>query len=457
MRQVISLGYKCETAFQLRVHTGVNRSQFFDWMMTPGIESVIRVLQRDFDVFAPEDLVVVTTNAGQRRIRDIATDVFLPHAFPVRNGHVVENFLDFYTPFAAKMHHLAGRFRETVASGPVTLVRRDATQAQAEVLEKVIFERFPDADVRFLYVLAGGDAFATEHGHACLIPQHGDHGDFEAWARVLVEEGLTEQPYRLSISEIVGFGKRVHDMGAGFDGLEQAETAVRRNPHNPYFHYEAAIAAAVSGDDRRAKVLIDQAAAMLPGNVRILSERLRIDNRLGLLAGTAYIDGLQAIDTGGDSDLTRQIITELLQLRRRPEALPYFARALTDNPFDAGMLTQKAFALYDAGELEAAERAIDLALRLNADQGIAHHLKSVLLRAREDFEAAVAAGREAVRLSPGNITVLKTLAKLFDHMNDFAEASAAYEALQTLDPLQAPAYRAAMADMCLRGAGLLTA
>ncbi len=164
MRRLISLGYKCETAFQLRMHTGDASAQFFDWMMAPQVQSIVDVLDRDFDVFAPEHLGISVNRAGDRNVKDMVTGLSLPHAFPKIGRHVAADFMIVYGDFLARMRHLAARLRQSVAEGPVTFVRRRATVDEAEALERAVFRRFPAADARFLYV--ADHAFTTAHGHA---------------------------------------------------------------------------------------------------------------------------------------------------------------------------------------------------------------------------------------------------------------------------------------------------
>lgn len=401
MRRLISLGYRCEVAFQLRMHSGDNHSHFFDWLLSPQITSIIEVLRRDFDVFAPEHLAVRTNRMGERRVFDQVTGVVMPHAFPVNGRNVVDGFMATYSDFIAKMQFLARRFRDTVANDPVTLVRRGATEAQARDLEEVFFSSYPDADATFLYVLPDGDNFETAHGHSVVLAEKGSQGDARAWAELLRAEGLIDLPFRVSISEITRLRSR-YDFGGTALGLDDIRYALSFNPDNPYLHYEASQLARRDGDWEAAQAHIDAAVRLQPDNLRFQGDKLQLDWRNGGLSSEALLSGMIALNQGAEhADLARLIILQLVRTGRPVEALPFFSQYFRDNPFDAQMLVMKAEALLAAGRFAEAELAAARAIDLEGDTvaaGPAWRLRAEIRKRKGDAAGARAAEDEAVRL-----------------------------------------------------------
>ena len=203
MRHLISLGERCDVGFQLRMHGEENVAHFFDWL-AGSAAAAIKVFEADFDVFHPDHLEL-RTNVTPHYVRDRVTGILFYHQFPLYRGNVSPDFLLNYDSFIKKFEYLAARMRDYLRSKPVTLVRRDITQAEALRLEAVVLSQYPEADVQFLYLNHRGDEFTTPRGHCRRLPQGGGSlGDPAVWAEMLLQEGLIETPYRRATAEILG-------------------------------------------------------------------------------------------------------------------------------------------------------------------------------------------------------------------------------------------------------------
>jgi tetratricopeptide (TPR) repeat protein len=205
-RNLISLGHRCDVAFQLRMHGAENIAHFFDWLSTP-FDGLIKILSANFEVFAPDHLVLNITQSPNY-VSCQVTGVDFYHQFPLFDGHVQPDFLLFYKPFIEKFRYLAERFRNYLSEHQVTLVRQDTTlsQAQAQALEDLVIEKFRPRDARFLYVLNEAyEEFETAHGRARILrAPWSSVGDPGTWSKFLAEEGLAVSPYRRATIDILG-------------------------------------------------------------------------------------------------------------------------------------------------------------------------------------------------------------------------------------------------------------
>ncbi len=81
-RYVISVGYNCGAAYQIRLHTGLREAYFFDWLYSP-IDAVAKVVNSNFrDLFLRERIEI---NREGREVVDLHYGLRLNHSFKV-NG-----------------------------------------------------------------------------------------------------------------------------------------------------------------------------------------------------------------------------------------------------------------------------------------------------------------------------------------------------------------------------------
>lgn len=424
MRQMISLGQHCDVAFQLRMHGSMNAPHFFDWLTTP-LDGLIKIFDANFDVFYPDDLVLVTDRPN-RFVADQITGVAFFHQFPYVSGHVTSDFLLFYQRFIRIFRFYARRFREIVTTEPVTLVRRgDITHPQAVNVEQSFFRCFPDADVQFLY-LVHGELFETDHGHARHIPKTAASlGEPRVWVKLLVEEGLIEEPYRHSTAEILGAGREDHSLSP-HDRFSEDDLldAISGNPHHPMFPLELATY-------YRKRAMFDEAETYAMRSMAVLDcAENRFETVLSRWKGSKIsaneaADALIAIvgkkaDVGG---LLRETAASLLGASRYIEAIDYSARALVQDPLDETSYYTRAMAFYHQNNFAAAERSIRGAIKMHNKSELYYHLHARFLDELGRLEDAIAAEHRALAVvGAGRFQSLVHLGGLLARLDRHQEA-----------------------------------
>lgn len=218
----ISLGYTCETKFQLararfvaegpasveefrRALYGVNSDAFgkhlFDWQITP-LSAVGECLARDFEgVFEREDLWL-DPSTGEVTHRELGTRH--PHSFPAITGEQISpEHIDRHYPHArARFDHQASRFRELLKTTGQFLYVYRSNPAPADV-ERVLklLSRHPGHEVHMLLVydqpgpdVAHLDRVSTHviaWGSEAKGPGSQWEGDDAAWDAALAPFPLT--------------------------------------------------------------------------------------------------------------------------------------------------------------------------------------------------------------------------------------------------------------------------
>ena len=430
-RHLISLGFRCDVAFQLRMHSGDNTAHFFDWLALPA-RGVIDIIKRDFDVFAPEDLVYAAYPAPGR-VDDRRTGTRFHHQFPFQGQRVDPDFMRGYDPFIAKFRHLAQRFRDYVGSRPVTLVRRDITAREAVELETAVFERFPGADVRFLYLVTGGALFETKHGHARLLAGERSVGDPLASAQLLREEGLIDQPFRLSTLDI--YGARHEGFNLSIDNrltVHELEAARRGNPDNPGFAYELARLHRGEGRPRLALELIAAARAADPDHAVFIAEELHVRKQEKQIDARAYAEGLVGLVGDDDpADVAKLAGDGLFDLGDFAGALRCYDVWLGHHVGEAAALIARGSCLAKLDRWAEAEASAAAGLAATPDdvRGLLIHSQACAALGRLD-EAMTDAVR-ALELSRSHVTRYQ-LAGLYEQAGEVAKAVALYEEIEMM-------------------------
>ena len=362
MRKLIGLGHRCDVAFQLRMHSGDNTAHFFDWLACPP-SAVIRVLDRNFDVFHPDHLQ--RRDTPHDHLVDRMTGVYFWHQFPMRDAQLIADPLEFYAAFSAKFAYLAQRFRETVTHSPVTLVRRGIEHAEAERLESAFFARFPGADARFLYLTNKRPGFATTAGHSAYLSEDdGSLGDPDQWARLLVAENLVDAPYRLCTADILGADG---DHNLGFDDRfedDQLRRGIEAGPEQIGFRMELARQQIKRGDLTDAADTLHAAEVLAGQDSDIAIERLIVEWRLDRLPSDAAATHLIRSGLPRHTTQPHHYVQLLIDAGRGARARHACNLFLRHRAFDAHLYLLKARGCLIANMLREAERAIERAIVL---------------------------------------------------------------------------------------------
>jgi tetratricopeptide (TPR) repeat protein len=446
MRSLISLGHRCDVAFELRMHGADNTSHFFDWLATPA-SGLLKIIAADFDVFKPDQLAFVPNDQpGQLPcIADRETGVLFHHQFPSFDGKVSEQFLLYYPDFIRKFQFLAQRFREYVRTRPVTLVRRKITEREANDLEELFFKQYPNADARFLYLIAKGEPFETAHGHARVFDAPGSLGEPAAWAVMLAREGLIGKPYRHATAEILKHSEDDYNLGvSGRFSAAQLETAVEQNPEHKMFPLELARLHRAQRRWDAAEAMALRALERDPEYGDAMYELATIQRESGRANPEATATAFLALTSRPKPAAVwlRDAAAALLAVARVEEAVAMTDRAILADPLDAEAYFQRPRCLHALRNHRQAEYAITTAISLASKRHWYYPLYVEILSALNKTDEAIAAARKAAGDKPA--TAWRTLARLFTQAGLIRQALDTYqEALKSAGE-QAPAIRKAM-------------
>jgi tetratricopeptide (TPR) repeat protein len=429
-RHLIGLGYRCDVAFQLRMHGAENVAHFFDWLAIP-IEGVIKTIEADFDVFYPDHLVL-NTKHDSHCVEDKLTGTLFHHQFPLFAGHMQPDFLLHYEPFIKKFQHLAARFRSYMETKPVTLVRRIINQKQAFQLEDVVLKRFPRADVRFLYIVNDGKEFETPHGRACALKHNGKSlGDPAEWVRVLTEERLIGEPYRHGTVEILGAAHDDHNLSTDNRFTEeQLYVAMRANPQNIAFPLELARLYELNNQWRKAEEMALAALARAPQNREAQFQAALAQWQLGTLPVRKVAEIFERLVAGEAPEVRwiREASAACLAAGRPEDALLHANRAVRADPADQRNYLQKVSCLYQERNFPETELALAAAMRLGPIGKIPQHIFARILDWRGEVEEAMQVEQALVKSHPQFFPSLFHLGELAMKRGQSGEAVAYYQA-----------------------------
>ena len=137
---VVSLGYRCDVAYHIRAHFGVEAAMPFDWLVTP-LASIPLMLEDGFRHMAdPEWLEPIETTRRGRSLVCMTNrryQVLMPHEFPVAaDQSLAPDWRQHVPEVAAKWAHLSDRWRRTLDSGAaIVFVRRGGHLSLRHLLE----------------------------------------------------------------------------------------------------------------------------------------------------------------------------------------------------------------------------------------------------------------------------------------------------------------------------------
>ncbi|MCB8883862.1 hypothetical protein ACELLULO517_26685 [Acidisoma cellulosilytica] len=417
-------------AFQLRMHGSENIAHFFDWLATP-IDGLIRIIERNFDVFHPEHLTLRLDHTPHC-VQDVVTGVTFHHQFPLYAHHVQPDFLLHYPAFIKKFQYLADRFRTYMATRPVTLVRRVIDYDKALRLERAVKTTFPDADVRFLYLLNQGVGFTTPLGQAHVIgTDDSSFGDPLLWVPILSDAGLIDRPYRRATIEVLGVAHDDYNLGIERRfTVAQLTAAIAANPENAAFLVELAQWYALQGQWQDMLVAAERAIACNPSVWGAAFYAGWAAWSLGRLTPHEAADRLQRQAHLPDARPSWALIAaEALRLAGRvPEALICLDQAMKADPLDYRLYFEKANCLRDPKDAREMVLVVQAARRLAGDRPsyLHEHYLANALEALGDLEGALQAAERTVS-GPPIFSFLWTYAGL---LHKLGRNQAALEALE---------------------------
>jgi FkbH-like protein len=429
-RHLIGLGFRCDVAFQLRMHGSENVAHFFDWLATP-IDGVIQIIKADFDVFYPDHLVL-NTNHSPHCVEDRMTGTLFHHQFPLYAGHMQADYLLFYEPFINKFQHLADRFRLYMETKPVTLVRQDITREQALQLEEAVLERFPNADVRFFYAVDKAQEFETPYGKARALRNDGTSlGDPAEWARVLSEEGLIDEPYRHGTAQILGAAHDDYNLSTDNRfSEEQLLNAIKANPQSAFFPLELSRLYELKGMWRKSEEMAVETLARAPHNLDALFQATLAQwklNEIPVVEAAQIFERLAAHEKP-QVRWMREAAASCLAAARTEDALRYANKAVCADPADQRNYLQKVLCLYRQHNLVATELALAAAMRLGPVGHTHLHIHAKILDWRGDADTATQVERGIVKSNPNFFPSMFHLAELSRKAGRVSEALEYYQA-----------------------------
>ncbi|MGW4360980.1 DUF1796 family putative cysteine peptidase [Streptomyces californicus] len=190
----VGLGYHCESTYQLRRVTGVERAHFFDWLDLD-LAAVREVIAADFaNVLRPGRCEPFSDGAC---VRDRDSNIRFFHDFHAPGGAPLtpELIAGQYDAVRAKFHHLATRWRTLTASrSRVLYVHQDAFDEsgapELTALHTLLRTRYLDHVFDLLWLRRTPPADAADlppgvlWGTVPLVPGRWE-GDDAAWDAVL--------------------------------------------------------------------------------------------------------------------------------------------------------------------------------------------------------------------------------------------------------------------------------
>lgn len=440
MRTLISLGQVCDVAFELRMHSGDNTAHFFDWLATP-FDALIHILENDFEVFHPEHLILKRTK-NSSFVHDEITNINFFHHFTIYGKTIPESFLLEYPNFIGKFQYLAARFRETIKTKPVTLVRQNITCTQAQRLEQVFFKCFPNSDVNFLYITPANEQFATQYGRSIVIEadkQKRGFGNIVTWAHALQTAKIITHAFRLSTVEVLAKDTAHYN----FKGLAHInrhskaslEIACKQAVHNPWFFYELALQCVAEKNWQQASDAINQAIKLDNNNAEFYRVQLKIKATCHEISDKQLAHALSELCHTEHNNLAiyHDLLTTLMKIADYKSALAIINKILVIEPLNTSIYFHKAHCLRELQHIKSAQLAIERAITINPD--IAHYytLKSELLMTENKLDEAIIIQQKAVALG-GGFAVLFRYGNLLLQAKQFTEAIAAYDTANEHNP-----------------------
>lgn len=205
--RLVSLGYTCEVAFEIRMHTPKNDADYFDWLITP-FDALIGALNSRFEhQLHADDLYL---EGDKNFVVNRRTGIKFGHIFKRKDHDIIDDFLSDLDRVNSIFSYLSEKFERNANRGePLGFVRRNLSSAEAQILADTISSLYPRLDFKIIAVNAENlNCAALDPMRFCdlVIPPSGNDGlgHPEPWAAELIAKGLTETPFIRTKDDVFG-------------------------------------------------------------------------------------------------------------------------------------------------------------------------------------------------------------------------------------------------------------
>lgn len=179
---IISLGFNCQPAYQLRVH-GLRYEAFpFDWIVCP-FDALITLLEDDFKHFLDQKYLTFVNTETDKYILNSYYDIRFMHDFKL-NENFMEDYKAVYDTYSRRIERFYQRANE---SSRALLIRKKISKGQALQLKQLLQRKFPDNNFLILAIDNSyeiKDDWDIEHVYNYYMPTaHGQtwKGDNKLW------------------------------------------------------------------------------------------------------------------------------------------------------------------------------------------------------------------------------------------------------------------------------------
>jgi hypothetical protein len=137
LKYILSLGYNCGAAYQIRLHTGIEEAGFFDWLYT-SIEAATSLIETNFTDFLSPERVSIVRDGTEVLVRP--SGIRLNHSFKPDGKNVdAEVMTRDFAREQRKFEYLAGKMRGIFDTGePIGFVRYNPYLGHYDSWEKVL-------------------------------------------------------------------------------------------------------------------------------------------------------------------------------------------------------------------------------------------------------------------------------------------------------------------------------
>jgi serine/threonine protein kinase/tetratricopeptide (TPR) repeat protein len=259
-------------------------------------------------------------------------------------------------------------------------------------------------------------------------------------ARASALKGLG-QDLRATAPELKQAGALLMEVGAHDAALELAEAFAQRFPKDVEAHLLAARAATELRMGKRAERAIEEAAALVPADVRPLLARAELRERQGDVPG-ALAALAKAYEKRPRDEKIAPRYGQLLSLSGKLDEAAEVLGAWTRDHTDAEALAELAFVRYRQTRMDEAAALLKRALRKDPKLAVAHYYQGAVLFRQGDAAAAERAYREADQLAPADPRPLVARCQLHARLGQEGLVSQVKRELATRFPDRADALAA---------------
>lgn len=144
---IISLGFNCQVAYQLRLYGLRYEAYPFDWIICP-FNAVIKLIEDDFKYFLDPQYLKFIHTENQKHILNTYYDIKFLHDF-----RLSESFMEDYESVKETYTRRIERFYQKMnESSPALLIRKKINQEESLQLKQVLSNKFPHSNFTIIAV-----------------------------------------------------------------------------------------------------------------------------------------------------------------------------------------------------------------------------------------------------------------------------------------------------------------